>query len=127
VIVAGLALAGLRLGGRVAGSLAAEYNVAEVAVEGPISRDGGRPSPTTAGGTPADDIVDQIELSDGYPLTAETPELLDDAAYEAAADGVRRLVEAHPDVTVTLGHDDWPATALATVPDRVELWNLGAE
>ena len=67
------------------------------------------------------------ELSDGYPLTAETPDLLDDAAYEAAADGVRRLVEAHPDVTVTLGHDDWPATALATVPDRVELWNLGAE
>ena len=64
VIVAGLALAGLRLGGRVAGSLAAEYNVAEVAVEGPISRDGGRPSPTTAGGTPADDIVDQIERAD---------------------------------------------------------------
>ncbi|PSP34577.1 tRNA-guanine(15) transglycosylase [Halobacteriales archaeon QH_10_67_22] len=64
-------------------------------------------------------------LSDGYPLTAELPDRLDPAAYERAAQGVRRLVEAHPDVAFTLGHEDWPASALASVPDRVELWTLG--
>jgi protease-4 len=39
-----------------------DYDVAEVAVEGPISRDGGPgPLPTNPRGTPADDVVDQIE------------------------------------------------------------------
>ena len=45
-------------------SLFPGYNVAEVAVEGPITRDGGSPAPTTPGGTPADDIVEQIERAD---------------------------------------------------------------
>ncbi|QLH76997.1 tRNA guanosine(15) transglycosylase TgtA [Halosimplex rubrum] len=64
------------------------------------------------------------ELADGYPLTAETPERLESPAYEAAAAGVARLVAGHPDTAFTLGHDDWPASALAGVPERVELWNL---
>jgi 7-cyano-7-deazaguanine tRNA-ribosyltransferase len=63
-------------------------------------------------------------LSDVYPLTAETPERLDDAAYEVAARGVARLTEANPDVAFTLNHEDWPETALAAVPDGVDLWNL---
>ena len=66
------------------------------------------------------------ELADTYPLTAETPDRTDRAAYEAAADGVRRLVELHPDVSFTLVHDDWPATALERVPDRVRLRDLHA-
>ncbi|WP_276261084.1 signal peptide peptidase SppA [Haloglomus litoreum] len=57
--------AGLRFGSRLAGSLFPTYNVAEVAVEGPITRDGGSsplPSgPTTPG---ADDIVEQMERAD---------------------------------------------------------------
>jgi len=65
------------------------------------------------------------ELSDGYPLTAQLPERLESQSYERAADGVRRLVETNPDVAFTLAHDDWPVTALETVPDGVELWNLG--
>jgi protease-4 len=56
---------GLRLGSRVVGSLLPDYNVAEVPVEGPITRDtgsSGLPSaPTTPG---ADDIVDRIEAAD---------------------------------------------------------------
>ncbi|WP_436911112.1 tRNA guanosine(15) transglycosylase TgtA [Halosimplex marinum] len=67
------------------------------------------------------------ELADGYPLTAETPEHLEAPAYEAAAAGVARLVDAHPDTAFTLAHDDWPASALGDVPDRVELWNLSGE
>ena len=53
------------IGGNVAGSLLPEYNVAEVEVKGPITRDGGGgrlpSSPTSPG---ADDIVDQIERAD---------------------------------------------------------------
>ncbi|WP_266075914.1 signal peptide peptidase SppA [Haladaptatus caseinilyticus] len=54
---------GARFVGRIAAQRFPDYDVAEVAVEGPISRDGrGRvPSP---GGTPADDIVEQIERAD---------------------------------------------------------------
>jgi 7-cyano-7-deazaguanine tRNA-ribosyltransferase len=66
------------------------------------------------------------ELSETYPLTAEVPERTDRAAYEAAADGVARLVSLHPDVAFTLVHDDWPATALERVPDAVALRDLHA-
>jgi protease-4 len=62
-IVAGVV--GARAAGRLASSLVADYEVAEVAVEGPITRDGGgSPLPTTPGGTPADDVVEQIEKAD---------------------------------------------------------------
>jgi len=57
-------LVGVRVAGRLAGSVFATYDVAEVAVEGPISRDGRGPLPTQSGGTPADDIVEQIERAD---------------------------------------------------------------
>jgi len=65
------------------------------------------------------------DLSTTYPFTAEVPERMDDAGYEAAADGVRRLVEVNPDTEVTVAHRDWPATALEAIPDRVTLENLG--
>lgn len=41
-----------------------EYNVAEVSVEGPITRDGGSPLPPRPGGVAADDIVEQITRAD---------------------------------------------------------------
>jgi 7-cyano-7-deazaguanine tRNA-ribosyltransferase len=63
-------------------------------------------------------------LADAYPLTAELPGRRDRQALEAAADGVRRLVEANPDTAFALRHHDWPATALAAVPDRVDVWPL---
>ncbi|MFA9414878.1 signal peptide peptidase SppA [Natrinema sp. HArc-T2] len=60
-----VALVGVRLAGNAASSLFPDYDVAEVAVEGPISRDGGGgPLPTTPGATPADDIVEQIDRAD---------------------------------------------------------------
>ncbi|SFF96595.1 protease-4 [Halopelagius inordinatus] len=57
--------AGLRVGGRLADRAYPDYDVAEVAVEGPITRDGG-PGPVPGGsvGTPADDIVDRIRAAD---------------------------------------------------------------
>jgi protease-4 len=56
---------GARIASRIATNVVSPYNVAEVAVEGPITRDGnfGR-IPGGGNATPADDIVDQIERAD---------------------------------------------------------------
>ena len=63
-------------------------------------------------------------LSETYPLTAETPARVDVAAQIAAAEGVRRLADANPETTMTLGHDDWAPAALARLPDRVDAESL---
>ena len=56
---------GARIASRIAANRFADYDVAEVAVEGPITRDGGGSGlPTRPGGTPADDIVEQIDRAD---------------------------------------------------------------
>jgi 7-cyano-7-deazaguanine tRNA-ribosyltransferase len=66
-------------------------------------------------------------LSDSYPLTAERPERLDRAAYEAAAEGVRRLAEANPAVEFAVAHWQWPESALSALPDAIETLRLGEE
>jgi len=63
-------------------------------------------------------------LSETYPLTAEVPERLDDAARLAAAEGVAALASANSETEMTLGHDGWPETVLDAVPDRVETEDL---
>ncbi|MFB6170198.1 MAG: tRNA guanosine(15) transglycosylase TgtA, partial [Haloarculaceae archaeon] len=60
-------------------------------------------------------------LSETYPFTAEVPDRRDARACERAADGVARLAAANPETEFTLAHFDWPETALARVPERVEV------
>lgn len=55
---------GLRFGSRIADSVFAPYNVAEVSVEGPIQRNRGGMLPSSPGGATADEIVDQVEQAD---------------------------------------------------------------
>ncbi|MFO7927356.1 signal peptide peptidase SppA [Natronomonas sp.] len=56
---------GLRFGGSIARSVFPSYNAVEIAVDGPITRDGGGGIPVRAPGSPgADDIVDLIEEAD---------------------------------------------------------------
>ncbi|SEO39726.1 protease-4 [Halogranum amylolyticum] len=65
LLVVGTVLYGARLGSRIASQRFPDYNVAEVAVEGPISRDGSPGSfPARPGGASADEIVDLIESAD---------------------------------------------------------------
>ena len=64
ILVVLAVVVGLRIGGNVAGSLLPGYNVAEVAVEGPITRDVGGFPPGAPGTPGADDIVDLIERAD---------------------------------------------------------------
>ncbi|TYT63276.1 tRNA guanosine(15) transglycosylase TgtA [Natrialba swarupiae] len=59
-------------------------------------------------------------LSKSYPLTAEVPDRTDRSALRAAADGIRRLVEANPETEFTLGHRGWPEDVLESVPERVD-------
>lgn len=64
LLVVTTGLVGLRIAGRIAGNVFDSYNVAEVAVEGPISRDGGGGRfPSGPQQTPTDDIVEQIEAA----------------------------------------------------------------
>ncbi|SDC75632.1 protease-4 [Natrinema hispanicum] len=80
ILALAVAFVGVRLAGNAASSLFPDYDVAEVAVEGPISRDGGGGRlPTTPGATPADDIVEQIDRANdddnvrGLLLKLNTP------------------------------------------------------
>jgi 7-cyano-7-deazaguanine tRNA-ribosyltransferase len=59
-------------------------------------------------------------LSEAYPLTAEVPERFERQAYAAAAEGIRRLIEANPNAEFTAALWDWPAEVLETLPGRVE-------
>jgi protease-4 len=65
LLVIAVAVAGVRIGGNVAGNVFPKYNAAEVPVKGPITRDGGGGIPVSAPGSPgADDIVELIEQAD---------------------------------------------------------------
>ncbi|WP_324758506.1 signal peptide peptidase SppA [Haloarcula montana] len=64
LLVIATVLGALKLAGNVGETLFPSYNVAEVAVEGPITRDGGGGITTPPTGASADDIVEQIEQAD---------------------------------------------------------------
>jgi protease-4 len=64
LLAIGAVVAGVKVGGAVAGSILPDYNVAEVAVEGPITRDGGGSITSPPVGAQADDVVEQIERAD---------------------------------------------------------------
>ncbi|MFB6256337.1 MAG: tRNA guanosine(15) transglycosylase TgtA [Haloplanus sp.] len=92
----------------------------------------------TEGNTPSGDRFDATwrllppfgpvprALSETYPFTAELPDRLDRDAHKAAARGVAALVDANPATDVTIAHDDWPASALALLPESVTVESLGA-
>ncbi|MFC7132484.1 MULTISPECIES: tRNA guanosine(15) transglycosylase TgtA [Salinibaculum] len=65
------------------------------------------------------------ELAESYPLGAELPERRDRAAYEAAVEGIRRLVAANPDTEFTVFHTGWPDDVLGGIPEGVRVEVLG--
>lgn len=60
-------------------------------------------------------------LEHSYPLTAELPRDLDQAAYGSAVDGVRALLDGAADSRVTFVHDGWPRESLARLPASVSV------
>jgi protease IV len=105
LLVIATAAVGLRVANNVAGNLFSTYNLAEVAVEGPITRDGGRRFPSGPGTTPIDDVVEQIGAADedsnveGLLVKLNTP-----GGEVVPSDDVRRAVAEF----------DGPAIAYAT-------------
>ncbi|MFB6183480.1 MAG: signal peptide peptidase SppA [Haloarculaceae archaeon] len=64
LLVVGTVILGVRIGRNVAGRAFPSYNVAEVAVEGPITRSVAGGLVSRPGGASADDVVEQIEAAD---------------------------------------------------------------
>jgi protease-4 len=117
-------LVGLRFASNLAGSLYPSYDVAEVAVEGPISRDGGGgPLPTTPGATPADDIVEQIErANDDDAVRALLLKLNTPGGEVVPSDDIRLAAERFDGPTVAYATDVCASGGYWIASGCDELW-----
>ncbi|MFB6121191.1 MAG: signal peptide peptidase SppA [Halobacteriaceae archaeon] len=105
LLVVGVAIVGMRIGRNAATSLVPDFNVAEVGVEGAITRDaGGGAVPTGPVGADADDIVEQIEDADDSAAEALLLKLDTPGGEVVPSDDIRLAVEAF----------DGPVVAYAT-------------
>ena len=97
---------GARSAGRLSARLFPDYNVAEVAVEGPITRDGRGMLPTRPGGTPADDIVEQIDNADADDNAEALLVKLNTPGGEVVpSDDIRRAAAAFDGPTIAYATD----------------------
>jgi protease-4 len=125
VLLVGAALfAGARLGGRIADSRFPDYDVAEVAVTGPITRDGGSGSiPARATGTPADDVVDQIAAADDDDAVDALLVKLNTPGGEVVpSDDIRRAAMAFDGPTVAYATDVCASGGYWIASGCDELW-----
>ena len=123
VLIVLLALVGVRIGGRIAASRFADYDVAEVAVEGPIARDGGGRFPTSAAGTPADDVVEQMEAADDDPnVEALLVKLNTPGGQVVPSDDIRRAAKRFDGPTVAYATDTCASGGYWIASGCDELW-----
>lgn len=122
-----LLLAGAGLGARLASQGAAavfpRYNVAEVAVEGPITRDGRGAFPVRPGGASADEVVEQIERADddrgpqALLLKLNTP-----GGQVVPSDDIRLAAEAFDGPTIAYATDVCASGGYWIATGCDELW-----
>lgn len=107
LLTIGLVLAASKVAGSVIGNYLDSFNVAEVTVDGPISRDGGSPSPLGGGmGTPADRIVDQIErAADSREADALVVRLNTPGGEVLPSEDIRAAVERFEGPTIAFATD----------------------
>jgi protease-4 len=125
VVLALLAgVVGLRVGGNVASRVQPRYNVAEVAVEGPISRDGGGgPLPGGVRGTPADDVVEQVEAAaDDDNVDALLVKLNTPGGEVVPSDDIRNAAMAFDGPTVAYTTDTCASGGYWIASGCDELW-----
>ncbi|PGF15434.1 signal peptide peptidase SppA [Natrinema sp. CBA1119] len=117
-------LVGLRFASNIAGSLFPAYDVAEVAVEGPISRDGGGgPLPTSPGATPADDVVEQIDrANDDDNVRALLLKLNTPGGEVVPSDDIRLAAERFDGPTVAYATDVCASGGYWIASGCDELW-----
>jgi len=124
VLLVGVTVAAsVRVGSSIAESAFPSYNVAEVAVEGPITRDGGRPSPLGAVGESADGIVDAIERADADgKAEALLVKLNTPGGAVLPSDDIRRAVERFDGPTVAYATDTCASGGYWIASGCDELW-----
>lgn len=122
LLTVGVVLSAVRIASSLADSIVPGYNTAEVTVEGPISRDPGGIGPTS-GGTPADDIVDQIERADeddaaeALVLKLNTP-----GGEVGSSDDIRNAAEEFDGPTVAYATDLCASGGMWIASGCDELW-----
>ncbi|MFB6175713.1 MAG: signal peptide peptidase SppA [Halobaculum sp.] len=124
LLTLGVALGAVRLASGALDSRYADYDAAEVAVEGPISRDGGGPSiPPTPGGASADDVVEQIESADDDPHADALLVKLNTPGGEVVpSDDIRRAAADFDGPTVAYATDTCASGGYWIASGCDELW-----
>lgn len=120
-----LGVVGFRIASNIAGSKFPSYNVAEVAVEGPITRGGGGPTPIPTGsvGATADEIVEQVELADNDPAVDALMVKLNTPGGEVVpSDDIRNAVESFDGPTIAYATDVCASGGYWIASGCDELW-----
>ena len=119
-----LTLAGGRLGVGLARSRFPAYNVAEVPIEGPITRDGGGGGlPTDVRGTPTDDVVEQVERADEDPNARALLVRLNTPGGEVVpSDDLRLAAESFDGPTVAYATDTCASGGYWIAAGCDEIW-----
>jgi protease-4 len=124
LLAVAVAVLGLRAAGRFADRAFPDYNVAEVAVEGPITRDGGSPNPLgRVQGTPADEVVEQIESADDDDaVDALVVELNTPGGEIVPSDDIRAAAKSFDGPTVAYATDTCASGGYWIASGCDELW-----
>jgi protease-4 len=124
----GVALVGLlvpvavRVGGSVASAVLPGYNVAEVAVEGPITRSAGGGVVSTPTGADADAIVEQIERADAGAAEALLVKLNTPGGEIVPSEDIRLAAERFDGPTVAYATDVCASGGYDIASGCDELW-----
>ena len=125
LVTIGVVILGTRAAGDFADSVFPDYNVAEVAVEGPITRDGSTPGPIPGGalGATADDVVEQIERADEDDAVDALLVKLDTPGGQVVpSDDIRRAVADFDGPTVAYATDVCASGGYWIASGCDELW-----
>ncbi|MFB6107450.1 MAG: signal peptide peptidase SppA [Haloplanus sp.] len=125
LLTLGVVVLGARTARNLADSVFPDYNAAEVAVEGPITRDGGRPGPLpgSVGGPSADDVVEQIERADEDDNARALVVKLDTPGGEVVpSDDIRRAAVRFDGPTVAYATDVCASGGYWIASGCDELW-----
>ena len=119
-----VAVSGIKVVGSIVGSLFPSYDVAEVAVEGPIRRDGGGgPFPSTPRGTSADEIVDEIDRADAARnVDALVVKLNPPGGEVVPSDDIRLAAERFDGPTIAYATDTCASGGYWIASGCDELW-----
>ncbi|WP_247008088.1 signal peptide peptidase SppA [Halorientalis litorea] len=122
LLVVALLPAAVKLGTNVAESAFPSYNVAEVAVEGPITRSSGGGVISPPVGTDADDVVDQIEQADESAADALLVKLNTPGGEIVPSEDIRLAAERFDGPTVAYTTDVCASGGYDIASGCDELW-----